>query len=74
MGRDWDTGIVYINVYSLNTCRKQVPGAGEMIIFSYFVLVYLVGGRRVSGVPLNYSMPGHTPVTSAHVMAHKIPI
>ncbi len=31
----------------------------------------LVNGRRVSGVPLNYSITGHTSATSAHATAHK---
>ena len=29
------------------------------------------GGRRVSDVPLNYSIPGHASATSAHAAAHK---
>ena len=28
-------------------------------------------GRRVSDVPLNYSIPGHASATSAHAAAHK---
>ena len=31
------------------------------------------GGRRVSGVPLNYSIPGHACATSAHAAVHSIP-
>ena len=33
--------------------------------------MFVYGGRRVSGVPLNYSMTGHVPTTSAHAAAHK---
>ncbi len=34
----------------------------------------MVDGRRVSGVPLNYSIPGHACATSAHAAVHSIPI
>ncbi len=30
-------------------------------------------GRRVYGVPLNYSIPGHACATSAHAAVHSIP-
>ena len=30
-------------------------------------------GRRVSGVPLNYSTTGHASATSAHAAVHSIP-
>ena len=40
------------------------------IICSYFLLV---DGRRVSGVPLNYSITGHASATSAHAAVHSIP-
>ena len=33
----------------------------------------LVDGRRVSGVPLNYSITGHACATSAHAAVHSIP-
>ena len=43
---------------------------GNLIISSYPVLV---DGRRVSGVPLNYSIPGHACATPAHAAVHSIP-
>ncbi len=41
------------------------------IISGYLLLV---DGRRVSGVPLNYSMTGHASATSAHAAVHSIPM
>ena len=43
------------------------------IISSYLLFVY-DDGRRVSGVPLNYSITGHACATSAHAAVHSIPM
>ena len=37
------------------------------------ILCFCMGGRRVSGVPLNYYMTGHASATSAHAAVHSIP-
>ncbi len=34
-------------------------------------LSFVCNGRRVSSVPLNYSMTGHASATLAHAAAHK---
>lgn len=54
------------NLWSMRTSTRSWEGDNLQLLFAG-------DERKVSGVPLNYSMTGHVLTTSAHVTVHSIP-